>query len=77
MPSRNPSRFAPGTSVLGGAAAGLSYEGCLRDALACEEWERRREAGRSRHAPPAPKPQASRPEPAPEWRRAAALEAAH
>ena len=27
----------PGMSVLGGAAAGLSYEGALRDAVACDE----------------------------------------
>ena len=40
--------FAPGTSVLGGAAGGLSYEGMMRDAVALEERERRWRAGRSR-----------------------------
>jgi len=37
--------FAPGASVLGGAAGGLSYEGLMRDAVAREERERRQEAG--------------------------------
>ncbi len=52
-------RFGPGTSVLGGAAAGLSYEGCLRDAMAQEERASRREAGRRRPVP-APQQQGQR-----------------
>ncbi|MBV1798005.1 hypothetical protein [Siccirubricoccus sp. G192] len=48
-----PFRFPAGSSVLGGAAGGLSYEGALRDALAVEERDRRREAGRRREAPQA------------------------
>jgi len=39
--------FAPGASVLGGAAGGLSYEGMMRDAIAVEERSRRQEAGHS------------------------------
>ena len=50
MRSRNAPRSLPGNSILGGAAAGLSYEGALRDALANEEQERRHEAGRMRAA---------------------------
>jgi hypothetical protein len=46
-----PFRFPAGGSVLGGAAGGLSYEGALRDALAVEERDRRREAGHRREAP--------------------------
>lgn len=46
--------FAPGASVLGGAAGGLSYEGMMRDAIAAEERARRQEAGWSRGAPRAP-----------------------
>ncbi|MDO9707784.1 hypothetical protein [Paracraurococcus lichenis] len=53
--------FVPGASVLGGAACGLSYEGLLRDAMAEEERDRRREAGRSR-ALPRPPVAAQRPE---------------
>jgi hypothetical protein len=45
--------MAPGASILGGAAGGLSYEGTLRDAMAREDRERRREIGRSRPVPPA------------------------
>jgi hypothetical protein len=52
-------RFVPGTSVLGGAAAGLSYEGCLRDAMAAEERARHRAAGERRPVPP-PQRQAAR-----------------
>jgi len=52
MPNWDPQRFAPGTSVLGGAAAGLSYEGCLRDAMAREERRWQREEGRTRRVPP-------------------------
>lgn len=51
-----------GTSVLGGAACGLSYDGALRDAVAPEEQSRRREAGRSRKVA-APQTQAHPPEP--------------
>ncbi len=51
MAVRDPRRFVPGASVLGGAAAGLTYEGCLHDAMAREERQRRREAGHSRAAP--------------------------
>ena len=43
----------PGNSVLGGAAAGLTYEGALHDAAAAEDRDRRREAGRRRPVPPA------------------------
>jgi hypothetical protein len=43
--------FAPGASILGGAAGGLSYEGMMRDAVAQEERSRRLEAGRSRGVP--------------------------
>ena len=43
--------FAPGVSILGGAAGGLSYEGMLRDAMAQEERSRRLETGRSRMMP--------------------------
>lgn len=50
MQSRNAPRSLPGNSILGGSAAGLSYEGALRDALAAEERERRQEAGRMRDA---------------------------
>ena len=44
---RRPERlpFAPGASVLGGAAGGLSYEGIMRDAVAAEDRARRKEAG--------------------------------
>lgn len=52
--------FGPGTSVLGGAAAGLTYEGCLRDALAREERAGRQQAGQRRPVP-APQQQAARP----------------
>ncbi len=41
-------RFGLGTSILGGAAGGLSYEGALRDAVAREAAAQRREAGRLR-----------------------------
>lgn len=51
-----------GTSVLGGAACGLTYEGALRDAIARDDQSRRREAGRRRDVP-APQTQ-RRPEPA-------------
>jgi hypothetical protein len=43
--------FAPGTSVLGGAACGLSYEGLMRDAVAMEERSRRQEKGRNLGVP--------------------------
>ena len=53
MDRRKSSVFAPGTSILGGAACGLSYEGALRDALARDDAARRREArGDHRVAPP-------------------------
>jgi hypothetical protein len=42
-------RYQSGRSLLGGAACGLSYEGALRDAVAAEEREWRRQA---RRAPP-------------------------
>lgn len=54
--------FLPGTSVLGGAACGLSYEGLMRDAVGQEERARRRVAPISREHPRA-QTQASRPEP--------------
>jgi len=57
-----PFRFPAGGSVLGGAAGGLSYEGVLRDALAIEERDRRREAGHRREAPPKMQPRRSEPE---------------
>ncbi|SDB73634.1 hypothetical protein [Belnapia rosea] len=66
MHRQDPPRFGSGTSILGGAACGLSYEGALRDAMAREEAARRREAGRTRRVP-APQTQPSRervPEPA-------------
>lgn len=50
--------FVPGASVLGGAAAGLSYEGAVRDAMAREERSRRRAEAASRRMPP---PQSQRP----------------
>lgn len=59
MGRRSDERFVPGTSVLGGAAAGLSYEGCLRDAMAAEERARHRAAGERRLVPP-PQNQAGR-----------------
>jgi hypothetical protein len=51
MDRQNRHPIAPGASVLGGAGSGLSYEGALRDAVALEERDRRREAGRSRVVP--------------------------
>ncbi|MEN0074323.1 MAG: hypothetical protein AAGC69_08065 [Paracraurococcus sp.] len=48
MDRRRDRRFAPGASVLGGAAGGLSYEGLMRDVVAVEERSRRQEAGRTR-----------------------------
>jgi hypothetical protein len=51
--------FAPGASVLGGAAGGLSYEGMMRDAMAAEERSRRQEMG---HTPGLPRVQVQRPE---------------
>ena len=47
MDSRKSPMFGAGTSILGGAAGGLSYEGALRDAVAREDLARRREAGRA------------------------------
>jgi hypothetical protein len=52
MRERDAFAFPPGTSVLGGAAAGLSYEGALRDVLAREDADRRRVFGAGRRAPP-------------------------
>jgi hypothetical protein len=63
-------RFGPGTSVLGGAAGGLSYEGCLRDAIARDERARRQQAGQRRPVPPQQQ-QAARPDPAPRDAKAA------
>ena len=40
--------FAPGTSILGGAASGLSYEGAVRDAMARDDSARRRQEGARR-----------------------------
>ncbi|NOG68856.1 hypothetical protein [Roseicella sp. DB1501] len=51
MDRRRDQRFAPGASVLGGAAGGLSYEGLMRDAVAVEERSRWHEAGRIRILP--------------------------
>ncbi|WP_149538594.1 hypothetical protein [Siccirubricoccus phaeus] len=56
MHKDNIPHLPPGVSALGGAACGLSYEGALRDAMAREERDRRREAGRHR-APPVPQQQ--------------------
>ncbi|TDH58125.1 hypothetical protein E2C06_34190 [Dankookia rubra] len=50
--------FAPGASVLGGAAGGLSYEGMMRDAMAAEERSRRQEVG---HGAALPRVQVQRP----------------
>jgi hypothetical protein len=61
MRSSQDRRFGPGTSVLGGAASGLSYEGCLRDAMAEEERASRREAARRRPVPAPQQQQAQRP----------------
>ena len=61
MDRQNRLPFAPGVSVLGGAAGGLSYEGLLRDAIAQEERSRRLEKGRFRDVPRA-QVQAPRPE---------------
>ncbi len=49
-------RFGPGTSILGGAAGGLSYEGALRDAVAREQAARRSEAGHLRLSVQPPQP---------------------
>jgi hypothetical protein len=62
MERRNSPAFMPGTSILGGAACGLSYEGALRDAVARDDILRRREAGRTRRVA-APQTQARRPQP--------------
>jgi hypothetical protein len=51
MVSQNGQPIPPGSSVLGGAAGGLSYEGALRDAMALEDRDRRRDAGRHRGMP--------------------------
>jgi hypothetical protein len=60
MRDRDAFAFPPGASVLGGAAAGLSYEGALRDAVAQEDAARRRITGRGRGVP-APQSQAATP----------------
>jgi hypothetical protein len=52
--------FAPGASILGGAAAGLSYEGAVRDAVAREDLARRRQDAALRATPPPPLPQQRR-----------------
>ena len=44
----------PGGTVLGGSAAGFSYEGARHDALAREEAARRAEAGHARLLPVPP-----------------------
>ena len=62
MKQQDSQQFGAGTSILGGAACGLTYEGALRDAVAREDAARRREAGRSRRVAP---PQTQR-EPRPE-----------
>jgi hypothetical protein len=64
MDSRKSPMFALGTSILGGAAGGLSYEGALRDAVAREDIARRREMGRNRRLA-APQNQARPPTPGP------------
>jgi hypothetical protein len=64
MVKQDQGRTLPGRSILGGAAAGLSYEGARADPLAREERERRREAGRLR-VMPAPQLQPARPSPPP------------
>jgi hypothetical protein len=51
MDRQDTRRFGLGTSILGGAAGGLSYEGALRDAVAREAAARRREAGQHRRVP--------------------------
>jgi type IV secretory pathway TrbL component len=64
MDNRKSPMFGAGTSILGGAAGGLSYEGALRDAVAREDIARRREAGRNRRVA-APQNQARPPMPEP------------
>jgi hypothetical protein len=64
MDSRKSPMFGLGTSILGGAAGGLSYEGALRDAVAREDIARRRELGRNRRAA-TPSDQARPPTPGP------------
>ena len=59
-PSDTPS-FGPGTSILGGAACGLTYEGARQDAIARDDLARRREAARHRRVAP-PQTQARVPE---------------
>ncbi|HYZ30872.1 MAG TPA: hypothetical protein VE684_01165 [Crenalkalicoccus sp.] len=60
MTNRPPRQLPPGASILGGAAAGLSYEGAMRDAVAREERQRRQEAGRQRGVPVPQQQQAPR-----------------
>ncbi len=64
MDRPNRQAFAPGVSLLGGAAGGLSYEGMMRDAVALEERARRLDSGHSRSLPrvAVPQVQAARPE---------------
>ena len=51
MDRKDTSHPGLGTSILGGAASGLTYEGALRDAMARDDQSRRREAGRRRDVP--------------------------
>jgi hypothetical protein len=57
MGNLQPFRYQSGRSLLGGAACGLSYEGAMRDAVAAEEREWRRQARQARHLPQARPPQ--------------------
>ena len=58
MRGRTRAGLMPGMSVLGGAAAGLSYEGALRDAVAREDRARWQDEAAPRRVP---KPQTQRP----------------
>ncbi len=55
MGSLHSFRYHSGRSLLGGAACGLSYEGALRDAIAAEEREWRRQAAQARRMPTRPR----------------------
>ncbi len=41
MAQDNAERFPIGRTALGGAACGLTYDGAVQDAVACEERQRR------------------------------------
>lgn len=52
MGHKDRSAGIPGLTILGGSAAGLSYEGAVRDALAKPDADWRREARNHRRPPP-------------------------